>query len=243
MLITPQKEKVQDFLYECKQVISNARGQNLEFLIKKLNPKISGFANYYRFVCSKKTFSRISIDIWHKVYRWLLKSHPNKGKRWVFKRYTAPYNEYQKTKTFWQNGIRMMKMEFVPIKRFQMVKKGIRVYDNSEKTKEYWRKRAYKNSLDSIYSVKIETLFKRQKGDCPICRKPITGEQIRGNQTETHHIFPQSVIVDNKPRNLRQIHYNCHVALHQILSIEEMQSLAEQNIDYCTKEYLYNTFV
>ena len=147
------------------------------------------------------------------------------------------------TKTIGQDGTNLIRMQFVPIKRYTMIKKGIRIYDNSESNRKYWEKRAYHNSLNSIYSVRIEKLFNRQHGLCPICRKQITGEQIRGSKTHIHHMLPSSITVDNKLRNLRFVHLDCHTDLHRILSVEEMQKLAEDSVDYCQKDYLYQSFV
>ena len=64
LLITPQKEKVIQFLQRCSKLISEYRGNNLQQLLMALNPKLKGFANYYRFVVSKHTYHRITGEIW-----------------------------------------------------------------------------------------------------------------------------------------------------------------------------------
>lgn len=132
---------------------------------------------------------------------------------------------------------------FMPIKRFIPIKIGMRVYDNSKNTRAYWEKRTYINSLKSIYSIKVEKLYKRQMGNCPICRKMMTGDEIVNNKVHTHHLNPQSKVKDHKLTNLRLIHLDCHTELHRILSIEQMSKLAVAKIDYCHKDYLYETFV
>ncbi|MBC8230163.1 hypothetical protein H8E77_11500 [bacterium] len=58
-------------------------------------------------------------------------------------------------KTFEMNRVKLYLPKFMPIVRFKKVKSGIRVYDNSEKARAYWEKRAYTNSLSSIYSIQI----------------------------------------------------------------------------------------
>ena len=117
------------------------------------------------------------------------------------------------------------------------------VYDNSDDARKYWEKRSYTNSLDSIYSVRVEKLFKRQHRLCPICRSGIDGEQIRNNELHEHHLNPKTISGNNKLPNLRLIHNDCHIELHRILSIEEMAKLASQNIDYCDKDYLYENIL
>ena len=169
----------------------------------------------------------------------LRKSHPNKSKKWIWRTYTADQSVTHKTKTFRMKNEQLFLPVFTPIKR----KMGMRVYDNSEETKEYWKRRAYSNTLNSIYSVRVEKLFKRQMGHCPICRKEMTGEQIRNSGLHIHHLNPQSKSEDHKLSNLRLIHSDCHTELHRILSIEDMSKLAVSKVDYCHKDYLYETFV
>ena len=141
------------------------------------------------------------------------------------------------------NGKQLYLPMFMPIVRFKIIRKGMGVYDNSEEVRTYWEKRSYMNSLDSIFSVRVERLYKRQHGLCPICRREITGEQIRDSELHEHHLTPTMVSGNNKLSNLRLIHNDCHIELHRILSIEDMAFLASQNIDYCDKDYLYETYV
>jgi RNA-directed DNA polymerase len=242
LLIKPQMEKVQTFLKKGAETIREAKGRNLAFLIRQLNPKLKGFANYYRFVVSKRTLNKLTYQITEKTYRWLCKSHPNKSRRWVWKRYTTNYRN-QRTITFGMYCEHLYLPTFMPITRFTKVKRGRRVYDNSPETREYWLVREYKNSLDSIYSTRVEKLFKRQRGRCPVCRKEIAGEQIRNNDLHQHHLNPKSIRDEKKLSNLRLIHKDCHVELHRILSLEEMSKLALSGIDYCEKDYLYKSFV
>ena len=243
LLIKPQKEKVQTFLDKCGDIIREARGHNLESLIRQLNPKLRGFTNFYRFVVSQKTFSHMTTTIKQEVFRMLRKSHPNKYRSWVWRRYSTDQSITLKTKTFRMKKEQLFLPVFMPIKRFTIVKMGMRVYDNSEETKVYWKKRAYSNTLNSIYSIGVEKRFKRQSGCCPICRKMITGEQMGNGKVHTHHLNPQAESGDYKLTNLRLIHSDCHTELHRILSIEEMSKLAGANIDYCHKDYLYETYV
>ena len=80
-------------------------------------------------------------------------------------------------------------------------------------------------------------------GNCPVCRKMMTDDEIINSKVHIHHLNPQSKVKDNKLTNLRLIHNDCHTELHRILSIENMSKLAEAKIDYCHKDYLYETFV
>lgn len=243
LLITPQKEKVIQFLTDCNALIRAYRGRSLYQLLLVLNPKVQGFAHYYRFGVSQKTFGKISYEIFHQVYRWLCRSHPGKSAQWVMKRYLIAYDPVKKTQTFHMNGVRLYQPQFMPIKRFRQIKSGRRVYDNGVDARVYWQQRAYTNGLLSIYSIRVEKLYKRQQGYCPLCRRPINGEQIRDNHLHIHHLNPEAKRGDHRLSNLRLLHDDCHSTLHRILSLEEMNRLTAHKIDYCQKDELYKMVV
>jgi len=243
LLITPQKEKVIQFLTDCSTLIRTYRGRNLSQLLLVLNPKLQGWANYYRFVVSQKTFEKISYGIFQQVYRWLCRSHSGKSRKWVLTRYLSAYDSIKKTQTFHMNGVRLYMPGFMPIQRFRQIRSGLRVYDNGAYARTYWQQRAYTNALLSIYSIRVEKLYKRQQGDCPLCRRSINGEQIRDNDIHIHHLNPQAKRGDHQLSNLQLLHDDCHSELHRILSLEQMNRLTEYKIDYCQKDELYKMVV
>lgn len=243
LIIKPESEKVNQFLRRCTGELRLTQGQNLGVLIARLNPKLRGFTNYYRFVCSKETFSRITHEIHGKVFRWLIRSHPNKSAGWVDKTYKVPYSAFKQTATLTQHGKRLFLPVFIPIKRWVKIQKGKRVYDNSEETVEYWSKRTRYEAVGSTLTVKRAKLLNRQKGKCPICDHAIEAEQIQSSQVEIHHMMPQCFRSDHRLTNLRLVHKECHLELHNILSLTAMEQLANQRIDYCTSDFLATRFV
>jgi hypothetical protein len=66
------------------------RGAPTSTLIWKLNPIISGWTAYYRTVVSSEVFSSLDDYVWKLAYKWALRRHRNKPKRWVAARYFAP---------------------------------------------------------------------------------------------------------------------------------------------------------
>ena len=51
-----------------------------EALIRYLNPKLMGWANYYRAWVSKDVFGYVDHEVWKAIWKWCLQRHPNKGK-------------------------------------------------------------------------------------------------------------------------------------------------------------------
>lgn len=87
LLIKPAKGNIQTFLSNIKQTIESNHGVKTEILIRKLNAKIRGWANYHRHIVSKKTFSTVDNSIFWMLYKWLKRRHPNKNAAWRYKEY------------------------------------------------------------------------------------------------------------------------------------------------------------
>ncbi len=87
LIIKPAKSGVKRFLTDIRSIIKKNRAAKTENLIHQLNPKIRGWANYYRHVCSKKTFSYVDHCIFQALWWWAKRRHPNKSITWIKHRY------------------------------------------------------------------------------------------------------------------------------------------------------------
>ncbi len=87
LLTTPAKSNVKAFREKVRLCIQSARGQSQEKLLRKLNPLIRGWANYYRHGASKRTFDRLDYDIYWQLWRWAKRRHPNKPVKWIVRKY------------------------------------------------------------------------------------------------------------------------------------------------------------
>jgi len=56
-------------------------------LIRQLNSKVRGWANYFRHVVAKKTFSYVDDQVYRALIVWINRRHPNKSARWKRQRY------------------------------------------------------------------------------------------------------------------------------------------------------------
>lgn len=87
LLIKPSKASIKKFLSSIRETIKSNRTAKTENLIFLLNPKIRGWANYHRHVGSKRTLTYVDHQITWALWRWAKRRHPNKGKRWVKRKY------------------------------------------------------------------------------------------------------------------------------------------------------------
>jgi RNA-directed DNA polymerase len=154
LLIKPSKKKVLAFCKRLGEEIKNLSSVKQEVLIKKLNPILRGFANYYKGVVSKETFSYISYKLWQYLWCWAKRRHPNRNKKWVCKRYfkTIKGNRWVfSCSTSDRRGkdkeLVLYQIASTPIERHIKVKGKASPDDPS--LKEYWDKRH--QNLGKIY--------------------------------------------------------------------------------------------
>ena len=231
LLITPEKEKVQNLLKECQKVLDTHQATPQGAVIQLIDPKLIGWGMYYRHVVSSDIFTKVDHEIWWKLFRWAKRRHPNKSKKWIVSKYFSRQNRRHRfTDKETQTWITALSQ--IPIRRFVKIKGGIRVYDNDSKTKEYWEKREYINAYEQIHSVRVRKLYDRQKGKCPVCKGQLTQEQIKERELHTHHLKPRSLGGSESYSNLRLLHSECHRELHTKLTRKEMSELMDKDNDY-----------
>lgn len=215
LLIKPSKKKVLDF---CKRIGKEIRAMNgceQSEVIKKLNPILRGFANYYRGVVSKETFGYISSRVWYYLWSWAKRRHPNKNTKWVRKRYFKTVNGIKWTfaceseRRGKETLLVLYPIDYTSIERHVKVKGEASPDDPS--LKEYWEKRHQK--YGKSYWEKNSRNYKiaqNQHWKCPVC-----GESLfNGEEIETHHIVPVFKGGQNDIENLRHLHKACHKQVH-----------------------------
>jgi RNA-directed DNA polymerase len=216
ILIKPSKQKVLDFCKRIGKEIKDLNGSEQEIVIRKLNPILRGFANYYKGQVSKKAFSYISNRVWKYLWSWAKRRHPNKGKRWIRKQYFKTIKGVSWTfacSTTDRRGsekvLTLYAIDYEPIERHVKVKGNASPDDPA--LKEYWEKR-HKNNGKSQW-VKQSSTYKiaqNQNWICPICGEPL----INGEELEVHHIIPVAQGGLDDLENLQHLHAACHRQEH-----------------------------
>ena len=221
VIITPGKKETTEFLREIRGFIKrNGSAMSWENLIKKLNPKIRGWGMYYKYVVSKRTFSKVREEVLNTLLRMLKRKHPEKSTKWLKEKYYTtvdedqwvPYTVYT-DRTGKQNKLHLINIaKDIPIKRFVKVT-GANSPLDPELT-DYWRKRNLSLGKERFaQGSKYEIIFKKQKGICPLC-----GEHISlDDEFELHHILPIKDGGTNKIKNLVFLHRRCHKSKHKEL--------------------------
>jgi RNA-directed DNA polymerase len=87
LLIKPSKAAVKRFLDDLRGLIRANKAAKTEELIRPLNRKIRGWANYYCHVVAKKTFSYVDHQLFQALMTWIDRRHPNQSAHWKRQRY------------------------------------------------------------------------------------------------------------------------------------------------------------
>jgi RNA-directed DNA polymerase len=86
-IVRPTKEAVKRHYRAVANTISTGNAWDQEELIRRLNPMIRGWSNYYSTVVSKKTYSKLDHLVCRRLLRWGYRRHGKKGRRWVAAKY------------------------------------------------------------------------------------------------------------------------------------------------------------
>ena len=87
LLIKPSKSNVLLFIRNLRKLIRKHATISVNDLIKMMNPKLRGWANYYRHSVAKQVFGYVGHQIFLALWRWAVRRHPNKGRQWVARKY------------------------------------------------------------------------------------------------------------------------------------------------------------
>ena len=87
VLTKPSKQNVATFLANIREVVKGNKSAKAGNLVLLLNPKIKGWAMYHRYSCAKRTFAQVDNAIFNTLWKWCVRRHPGKGKRWIAQKY------------------------------------------------------------------------------------------------------------------------------------------------------------
>lgn len=168
LIIKPSAAAVKRFRKRLRNEMRDLRGGNAAMVISRLNPVLRGWAAYYRTVVSKHTFSTIDSYLWWLTFKWAVRSHRNKPKKWVTARYYGMFNPARSDRWIFGDrgsGAYLTKLAWTRIIRHQMVD-GSASPDDPDRS-AYWaeRRKRRKAPLDRWGLIQLE----RQHGRCPLC--------------------------------------------------------------------------
>lgn len=150
LIIQPSKQNVASFLANIREVVKSHPTATAGELVRQLNPQIKGWAMYHRHICAKRTFTQVDNAIFHSLWRWAVRRHPDKSKHWISQKYftSLPSEFGSRNWVFFgeiergDNGPRavtLLKASHIPIRRHVKIRMDVNPY--SPEWAEYLRKR------------------------------------------------------------------------------------------------------
>jgi RNA-directed DNA polymerase len=215
LLIKPSKDAAKKVLSKIRAIIRANKSAAQENLIRLLNPIIRGWTNYHRYAVSSRAFARFDYEVWRSLWQWATRRHPNKGRKWVRKRYFQPMD----------NRIWTFACEVESTERRRMVKLA---YATNTKIRRHIKVQAAANPYDPNWEAYFEERLTRQmgvrlmenrkawylwlfqEGRCPECSERITED----SGWQLHHVIYRVHGGSDAITNLRLLHPNCHRKLH-----------------------------
>ena len=216
-LCRPQKEKVLAFLKRIRSWLKQNASISPAAVIHHLNPILRGWGNYYKHGVSKEVFSYADHQIWWAIWRWCRKRHPNKGSRWIARKYFRPFKgqtwAFVTTVTDRAGNrkpLALTRLADIPIQRHVKVK-GTSSPDDPT-LRDYWNQRqtrygkTYWDKGSKYYQV-----AQSQHWRCPVCQDAL----FNGEALHTHHWKSVKDGGSDREENLIHLHQACHHHLHQ----------------------------
>ncbi|WP_130536641.1 group II intron reverse transcriptase/maturase [Thiomicrorhabdus indica] len=223
MFIKPSAKNLKSVLFKIRQIVKQYAALPAWMLIQRLNPIIRGWANYHRHVVAKQTFNYLDYRVWKLLWQWSKRRHLGRKKRWIKDKYFPVFGNRKWCFSAVDADGNRLYLQYamdVPIKRKVKIKAMANPY--LPDWDQYFERRLEYIWKDSMQGRKrLYSLWRRQKGCCPICSQPITKE----TGWNVHHIVFRSNGGTDKLGNLVLLHPTCHRQLHSRLAKEETDTL------------------
>jgi RNA-directed DNA polymerase len=201
-LIKPAKANIAAHLAELGRIMGRGKALPQGALIHQLNPKIRGWATYYRISVSQAAFERLDFLTWEKLSSWARRRHPRKTGGWVKKRY---WHEVENRLAFATadtdaDTVHLLTHSSVPITRHVKVRGNRSPYDGDW---VYWSTRQGRHPDANL---RLAKLLKMQHGRCRFCALVFQHD----DRIEVDHINGDRR--NSRYTNLQALHGHCHDA-------------------------------
>ncbi|GAA0796055.1 group II intron reverse transcriptase/maturase [Marinobacterium sediminicola] len=203
--MTPSQKNQKRFYANVRDVVRTHRASSQDVLISKLIPVIRGWGMYHKHVSATRTFNQVDHKIWYLLWRWAQRRHPNKGRRWIKRRYWSRIKS--RDWVFVSRGLELFRLSRIRCNRHLKIRSDANPYDPADEV--YFENRVKRNMIEQA-KAKINRIWLAQKGKCPICQELITQQTT----WDIHHKVWKSLGGGDEDANLVLLHMNCHKQVH-----------------------------
>ncbi len=219
LLIKPSKKSIKKLMSKVRKIINDNKQVPPGLLISMLNPILRGWGLYHRHIVCSKTFSTVDYAVFQAIWRWAVRRHPNKGKRWVRKKYFKSVGNYNWVFFGEHNGKErtLFRVGSIHYEKYIKVQLHANPFDVAWET--YFEQRLDVKMVNNLRGRRqLIRLWKEQNGICPVCNQKITG--LTG--WHSHHVVWRSLGGADTAEKRVLLHPNCHNLVHsQQLTVEK----------------------
>ncbi len=219
LLIKPSKKSIKTFLDKVREIIKSNPQITAGRLVMLLNPVIRGWALYHRHVVSSDAFHDVDNAIYHALWKWIKRRHPNKGLRWMKVKYfkTVGRDNWVFSGEHNEKERHLINALSIHIKRHTLIRGKANPFDPAWEL--YFETRLGVKMADNLHGRRyLLHLWKEQNGICPICKQKIT----RLTGWHNYHIVWRSLGGPDTTDNRILLHPNCHAQVHSLkLTVEK----------------------
>jgi RNA-directed DNA polymerase len=151
LLVKPRKKNVHEILEHVKEIIRTNRQAEQRNLIALLNPVINGWARYYQYTSAYRAFSHVDAEIWHALWRWAGRRHPDKNCGWIRRRYFGRAGTRSWVFRDEGTGYTLARAGDTRHKEYTFVVGGMSVLDKACPTRRAWASQANEDGVHDEY--------------------------------------------------------------------------------------------
>jgi len=206
-IVIPSKKNRLRHYDQIRNEVHRLRAAPQEALINVLNPIVRGWAQYHQCVAVADTIRQMDHLLWAKLWRWCQRRHPQKGKRWIKRRYFRREGARD-----WVFAVGHQKIAMYG--QFQhrthiKIKADANPYDPDHEP--YFDTVLGRQMIRGLTGRrKLAWLWRKQEGRCPHCTQKIT----KTTGWHIHHVVRRSDGGSDKLTNLQLLHPTCHRQVH-----------------------------
>lgn len=152
LLVKPRRKNVREILERVREIIRMNKQAEQRKLIALLNPVISGWARYYQYTRASEIFSRVDVEIWHSLWQWAKRRHPDKGRRWILPRYFGRVGTNSWSFRDEATGYELAKAGNTKYKTYTFVVGGMSVLDEACPSRNVYTGRPNEDGVHVEYS-------------------------------------------------------------------------------------------
>ena len=209
LITQPSKKNRKAFLDKVRDLLRANKSATQADVIDKLTRVVRGWGNYHRCQNASRTFAKCDHQIWQALWRWAVRRHPTKGKKWIKERYFKRIKGRD-----WRFA---EKDKLLPVLAGYLIRNHVKIkaeanpFDPS--FDKYFSDRLARRMDRTLEGRrKLRWLWWWQEGLCPGCGQKITRE----TGWHLHHIIRRSERGSDKLTNLELRHPNCHMQHHAV---------------------------